>query len=334
MTEGSAKSRPKDDSTDDRRSESRPKASTASRAITAAGRQASTTGRSGDASRSRRAVTSADDPARDGVRLGVIAFTTAASFAGLLALGAIAGHVGADAWVGAGSMERTIGEYLVNGVRLPWAMLRTLYASGVDDPLFFALAMALLIPPIAALAAARPIRAGESRPTSAMVNAARLGAALIVAASTGVAIRLANVARPTIADVAPGDAWLDDLQGLAAADAISMAFAILLAVLVFRLPVDRWVRALAGTVAIATALAATVAAAASSGIAADVEQPRPIVRVESDGSSGERLLIGSTVDGSSVLLEPGAPATILIRPKAALTIAGRRSVVATLGTSR
>ncbi len=336
MTEDPAKSRPEDDTNRKRRAdpESRPKASSASRSITTTRARTSTTTGSDASHRSRRAVTSGDDPARDGVRLGVIAFITVTSFAGLLALGATAVHVGADAWLGAGSMDRTLGEYFVAGVRLPRAMLQALYASGVDDPLFFALSMALLIPPIAALAAARPVRPGENRATSAMLNAARLGAALIVAASIGVAIRLANIARPTIAEIAPGDGWLDRVQGLAAADAVSMAFAILLAVLVFRLPVDRWVRALVGTVAIATAMAATVAAAASSGVAAEVAQPRPVVRSEVDGMTRERLLVGSTIDGSIVLLESGAPAMIVVQPRVELAIAGRRSIAAMLDTAR
>lgn len=336
MTEDPAKSRPEDDTNRKRRAdpESRPKASSASRSITTTRARTSTTTGSDASHRSRRAVTSGDDPARDGVRLGVIAFITVTSFAGLLALGATAVHVGADAWLGAGSMDRTLGEYFVAGVRLPWAMLQALYASGVDDPLFFALSMALLIPPIAALAAARPVRPGENRATSAMLNAARLGAALIVAASIGVAIRLANIARPTIAEIAPGDGWLDRVQGLAAADAVSMAFAILLAVLVFRLPVDRWVRALVGTVAIATAMAATVAAAASSGVVAEVAQPRPVVRSEVDGTTRERLLVGSTIDGSIVLLESGTPAMIVIQPRIEFAVIGRRSIIETLDIAR
>lgn len=311
--------------------ESRPKASTASRAIaTAAARSAPAPGadRTG---RTRPAISAADDPARDGVRLGVIAFTTAVSFAGLMALGAIAGSVGADAWIGAGPLDRSVGETFVTGVRLPLAMLRALYASGVDDPLFFALAMALLIPPIAALAAARPVRPGGPAAPPAVINAARLGAALTVAGSIGVAIRLATVTRPNIADAIPGEPWLDRVQGLAASDAISMVFAILLAVLVFRLPVDRWVRSLAGTIAIGTAVAATVAAAASSGIAADVERARPLVRIEStppDG--GDLLLLGTTTDGSCVLLETSPSIRLSIEPRATLGISGRDSIAARL----
>ena len=341
MSEGSSKSGSDERSARARRAEteSRPKTSTASRAITtatASSRSSSST-RSTKTGVSRRAVTTADDPAREGVRLGVIAFTTFVSFVGLLALGAIAGHVGADVWIGAGPMTRSVGETFVIGVRLPLAMLRALYASGVDDPLFFASAMALLIPPIAALVAARPIRPGEPRPTPAVLNAARLGAALVVAGAIAVGVRLANVARPTIADAMPGEAWLDRVNGLAASDAISMVFAILLAVLVFRLPVDRWVRALAGTIAIATAMAATVAAAASSGIAGEVERPHPMVRWsainDADLDAAPRLLLGTTADGGCVLLDAAAPMRVVVEPRAALIVTGRDSIAGRLATA-
>ncbi len=311
----------------------RPSSSAGGGTLAMSGARRAKTSRSDLTTRARSARTSADDPARDGVRLGVIAFTTAASFLGLLALGAIAGRVGADTWIGAGPLERSLAETFVTGIRLPLAMLRALYASGVDDPLFFAASMALLIPPIAALAAARPARPGGPRPSTPVVHAARLGAALIIAAAIGVAVRLSATARPTMADAISGEPWLDRVLALAASDAIAMAFAVLLAVLVFRLPLDRWVRVLAGTIAIGTAIAATVAAAASSGIADDVERMHPIVRSESNGAVTERLLIGRTAEDAWVLLTSGPPPTVVIEPHGPATIAGRRSIAGVLRDS-
>ncbi len=341
MSEGSSKSRSDSDASRATRpepeAEVRTTSSTSSRAITPA-RTPATREPAREPAKvvtetSRRAVTSSDDPARDGVRLGVIAFTTAASFAGLLALGAIAGRAGADVWIGAGPLDRSIGDTFVTGVRLPLAMLRALYASGVDDPLFFAFAMALLIPPIAALAAARPARPGEARSTSAVLNAARLGASLVIAASVAVAVRIANVARPTIADALPSEPWLDRVQELAAADTISMAFAILLAVLVFRLPLDRWVRALAGTIAIGTAMAATVAAGASSGIADEVERPQPVVAWETQSGRTEALLLGTTSDGACVLLRSGSANAVTVEPRFPFAIVGRMPISDALADS-
>ncbi len=286
------------------------------------------------AARTRPAVSTSDDPARDGVRLGVIAFTTAASVVGLTALGAIAAHVGVDAWLGAGPGARSFGELFVTGVRLPLAMLRALYASGVDDPVFFGAAMALLIPPIAALAAARPIRPGGPRASAAVINAGRLGAVLVVAGSIGIAIRLFNLDRPTLAETASDAAWLDHLRSLAASDAVSMALAILLAVLIFRLPVDRWVRALGGTLAIGTAVAAAVSAAASNGIVDEVERPHPILASKSTtvlndaDAPDHRLLLGAARDGLRLTLGADIAAPVVLEPPTPAAVVGHISIAA------
>ena len=48
----------------------------------------------------------------------------------------------------------------------------------------------------------------------------------------------------------------------------------------------------------------------------------------------ERLLVGSTIDGSIVLLESGTPAMIVIQPRVELAVAGRRSIIETLDIAR
>ena len=105
-----------------------------------------------------------------------------------------------------------------------------------------------------------------------------------------------------------------------------MAFAILLAVLVFRLPLDRWVRALAGTIAIGTAMAATVAAGASSGIADEVERPQPVVAWETQGGRTEALLLGTTSDGACVLLRSGSANAVTVEPRFPFEIVGRMPI--------
>lgn len=280
-----------------------------------------------------RAASSPDDPGREGVRLGVTTFTTAVSFVGLLALGAIASRVGADGWLGVGPMHRSLGETFVTGVRMPLIMLESLYESGVANPLFFAAAMVLLIPPIAALAAARPASSGGRRPEGAILAAGRVAAALVIVADVGIGIRLSRTVRPTFPDTGVDPAWLDDLRSLAAADGITMVFAILVAVLVFRIPVDRWARRLAGTIAIATAVAATVGAAASSGIISAVESPRPVViQVDTPLTEhSDRILVGTTEDGRDVLLGVDDPTTRAIVAPTSHVVVGRMSIAEAFG---
>ena len=329
-----------------KRSPSRTKATSSDSALVSGGRSSSSSssssshrtadrGSGGSGQRTvPRATSASDDPGRERVRLGVTSFTTAVSFVGLLALGAIAARIGADDWPGVGPLQRSLGETFVTGVRMPLVMLESLYASGVANPLFFATAMVLLIPPIAALAAARPTPTGGRRPDGAILAAGRVAAALVILANIGIGIRLSRQAPPRFVDAGLDAGWLDELRALAAGDGIMMVFAILLAVLVFRIPVDRWVRRLAGSVAIATAVAATVGAAASSGVVSAVEQPRPVLAPLDDPSAvgSTRILIGISADGREVMLLGDDPRQRVLEAPTSRLVVGSTSIAQAFAT--
>ena len=265
-----------------------------------------------------------DDPGREGVRLGLVAFTTMASVLSLLVIGALSGRVGVDAWLGVGTLSRSLSEIFVDGCGLALVMLRSLYGSGVEDPLFFAAAMALLIPPIGGLVAARPRPRGGARPRPVVMAAGGLTAALIIGADLLVAVRLSNSNRGGFETALASPDWLLELQSLAAADGVTMIFAILVAILVFRLPLDRWVRGLAGSIAIATAVAATALAAASSGVIGLVDSPIPVLQLQ-DGETF--LVVGDTPAGQIVgITTEGEPTRRLIVPESDAVVVGRRSI--------
>jgi hypothetical protein len=246
-----------------------------------------------------------DDPARDGVRLGLVAFVTLASGIGILALGSVAERAGIEHWLGMGEMLRPIGKTFVTGARMPGAMLRGLYEAGVVQPLFFAAAMALLIPPIAGIVAARPARPGLAPPKPAARIAAGIAAALVVAADVGIVSVTALTRRPTFDDVVLGEsAWIDLVRDVAAADTVAALLAVLLAVLVFRMPLDRWARGLVGTISIATAVLVTGAAAASAGTLDFLESPRPVIATDLAGADLTRLDLARTIGGGIAVLGP------------------------------
>lgn len=248
-----------------------------------------------------------DDPGRDGVRLGIVAFTTLVTALGLFVLGAVAERLGIDAWLGTGPLARSFSETFVTGTGLPVVVLQSLYASGVDEPLLFGTAMALIIPPIAGLVAARPRQRGGPRPAPAVLAAGGMTAVLIIGADLLVAVHLANTTRPRFEDALMNANWLEDLRSLSATDSIAMIFSILLAVLVFRLPIDRWVRGLAGTIAIATAVIATGAAASSAGVMSLVDSPLPVIRHRSAG--GPMLQIGFNRGDETIVISIDEPLT-------------------------
>lgn len=244
-----------------------------------------------------RGTIRADDPARDGIRIAVIAFTTLAAGLGMLVLGWMAERAGIEAWLGMGEFARPIGGTVVTGARMPGTMIQALYEAGVVEPLFFAAAMALLIPPIAGIVAARPLRPGLAPPAAAARIAAGIAASLVVAADVAiVAVTMATV-RPTIDDVVIGDdAWLDAIRNVAASDTVAAMLAILLAVLVFRMPLDRWARGLVGAIAITTAVLTTGSAAGSAGTLDFLQSERPVV-VPLGWTGGTVLDLGRTPDG-------------------------------------
>ena len=246
-----------------------------------------------------------DDPARDGVRLGMVAFVTMASGIGILALGAVAERAGIERWLGMGEMFRPIGKTFVTGARMPGAMLRALYEAGVVEPLFFAAAMALLIPPIAGIVASRPARPGLAPPKPAARIAAGIAATLVVAADLGIVSVATLTRRLTFDDVVLGDsAWVDAVRDVAAADTVAAILAILLAILIFRMPLDRWVRGLVGTISIATAVLLTGAAAASAGTLDFLESPRPVITTDLAGAGMAKLDVARTMDGGIAVLGP------------------------------
>jgi hypothetical protein len=259
-----------------------------------------------------RGTTRADDPGRDGVRLALIAFTTLAAGLGMLVLGWMAERAGIEAWLGMGELARPIGGTVVTGARMPGTMIRALYDAGVVEPLFFAAAMGLLIPPIAGIVAARPLRPGLAPAAAAARIAAGIAAGLVVAADIAIVAVTMSTVRPTVDDVVIGeDAWLDAIRNVAAADTVAAMLAILLAVLVFRMPLDRWARGLVGAIAITTAVLATGSAAGSAGTLDFLQSERPVV-VPRGWTGGTVLDLGRTPDGGLASIDRSLDATPIV----------------------
>ena len=210
-----------------------------------------------------------DDPGRDGVRIALVAFVVVMSIAGILMVGIIGHRAGFAPAIGVPGIVQSLDTAFVDGLKIPIALFTSIYAAGVRQPMLFAGAMVLLIPPIAALVLARPRQRGVV-PNDATKIASAIAASLILIANIVVTIRTINAAeliRETIRDKNPAEMseWLERLESGASVDAMMLAFSVLICVLVFRLPIDRWVRAIVGTCAIATCVFTLAASAATGG---------------------------------------------------------------------
>lgn len=268
------------------------------------------------------------DPARIGIRLGLTAFIVATTIAGVLIVGAVGDQLGFDHWLGAGVRDRSLASIFVDGARLPTALLRSIYDTGVNDPLFFALTMLVLIPVIAGLAAARPFREDDASRSGAVRVVGLVTVGIVIVADVIIAVRLLGTDRPDFAMCLESPGWVGRLEGIAASDGVTTVLAILLAILAFRLPVDRWARVLGGTVALAAALGAIAAAAASASIVDGVSRDFPVVRAATEDR--ESLLLGRLSTGGTIHLDVAPPHTVSIATAVeTLEIAGRRSIADT-----
>ena len=199
----------------------------------------------------------------------MLAFVVVMSLVGILMIGIIGHRAGFAPAIGVPGIVQSLDSAFVDGLKIPIALFTSIYAAGVRQPMLFAGAMVLLIPPIAALVLARPRQRGVA-PNEATKVASAIAAALILIANIFVTLRTINAAeliRETIRDKNPAEMseWLERLESGASVDAMLLAFSVLICVLVFRLPIDRWLRALVGTCAIATCVFTLAASAATGG---------------------------------------------------------------------
>ena len=245
----------------------------------------------------RTVGSSSEDSMRDGVRLGMVVFITLAVLVGIYLIGVIGHRAGYAASVGIPNLSQSAGDAFVDGLLIPVALLNAIYTTGVRDPLLFTGALVVLLPPIAALVIARPRQRGSAQPKQHVRTAAGIGAALILVADILIAVRSALSTGSILVEADRQNLnslqdWFSTMESTAAVDTVATTISILLAVLVFRLPIDRWVRATIGTCAIATCVITSAANAASGGAVAGLEQPRAVVRGVT--GPGQEIILGIT----------------------------------------
>ena len=254
-------------------------------------------------SSARSARTGEDDPGRDGVRLGIVFFSTAAAIAGIILLGVLGHRAGYAISIGMTDLQLTLADALVSGLLIPITLAAAIYETGVREPLLFTGALVVMLSPIAGLVVARRRRGGTLPPKSAVRIAAGIGAALILFADILLAVRTTTytseaIIPPTNFETAFIADWMQDLQTTAAMDAVAAVVAIMLAILIFRLPTDRWVRGLVGSAALAVAVITTTAVAATGGTLHGYSRNRPVIFAGNE----QTLLLGSRSNGDTVML--------------------------------
>lgn len=192
------------------------------------------------------------------------------------------------------------------GIRMVLGVPEMVLEAGLANPMMLMVAFVLIAIPAAGLSAARPRRPGGPRGPVIVDVFAAIGA--IVAGLNAVAI-VTWFSSPLRQDLlrplpfAPAEAaeWAEQLRVVAGFDVLAVVASALWVVLVLRLPVPLWLRALATTVCIFVLVLMTVGMAISNATAVEVHARRSLYLDDEQPDLGGRLLLGSTPRADAML---------------------------------
>ncbi len=228
-----------------------------------------------------------------------------------------------------------LGAGLVTGTIMLVSIPRVIILAGVAEPTWLMLGFLLIAIPAAGLGAVKPRTAGDPRPSS-MALVFSYGGAVAAAVNTLIVVAwVASTARNSRVDqlrVDPqeAEAWITDLMTVAGLDVLAVIACALWVVLVMRLGIPAWLRAMAATASFFALVVATVAMSKSNVAVAQLEQARSEVFLD-DGSVDTRLVLGSTGDHVATLRVDQGVAIVELHERAGvMTVIGRQSIVSML----
>lgn len=186
---------------------------------------------------------------------------------------------------------------LATGTMVVVSIPRAIFSAGLAQPLWLMIGFALIALPAGGLGAAKPAVPGGPRPKRSIQAIAAAGAVVSIASGAGLIWWTSSPVRNGMLRVLPSDPaqvgpWHADIQTVAGLDVLALVTAALWVVLVLRLPIPIWLRAIAGSAAFFTLVVVTVAMAISSTAATQIGAARSLCEVP--GAPGARLLLGST----------------------------------------
>src|SRR5690606_9328818 len=137
----------------------------------------------------------------------------------------------------------------VSGVRLLLGAPLVVFRAGQAEPALLMIGFFLIALPAAALSAARRPRPGAPRPGALEATLAVVAASAAILLAFAVTGWLASPVRaawltPLPSSISGGGQWLRTIDLAAGADTLALTAVILWAVLVYRLPIPAWLRAL------------------------------------------------------------------------------------------
>jgi len=276
-----------------------------------------------------------DEPDRTALRLAIGVIVAIGVVAAVWLMGYLGFRMGFAPLLDVPQLEIAFGSGLVTGTIMLISIPQLIILAGVEQPLWMMLGFVMIAIPAAGLAAAKPRAPGGPRPSSVALVFSYTGAvlaavdAMVLTWWTASGIRLASFRGLPFH---PGDAetWLSSLRTAAGLDALGVIAGAVWVVLVLRLAIPLWLRALSASASFFALVVVTVAVSASSAAVAQLQLPRSEVFID-DGSVHTRLLLGFTPRQVATLrIDEGGAIVELHDRSMMMTVIGRRSVVGML----
>jgi hypothetical protein len=282
-----------------------------------------------------KSVRRSDEPDRTALRLAIGVIVALGVVAAVWLMGYLGYRLGFAPLVDVPHLEIDLGSGLVTGTIMLISIPHLIILAGVEKPAWLILGFVLIAIPAAGLAAAKPRAPGGPRPSSAALVFSYAGGvlaavnALILTWWTASGIRLASFEGLPF-HPADAEAWLTSLRTVAGLDAVGVIASAVWVVLVMRLAIPVWLRALSASASFFALVVVTVAVSASSAAVAQLQVPRSEVFLD-DGSVHTRLLLGFTPRQVATLrIDEGGAVVELHDRSMMMTVIGRRSIVGML----
>jgi hypothetical protein len=276
-----------------------------------------------------------DEPDRTALRLAIGVIVAIGVVTAVWLMGYLGFRLGFAPLLDVPQLEIAFGSGLVTGTIMLISIPQLIILAGVEKPLWMILGFVMIAIPAAGLAAAKPRAPGGPRPSSVALVFSYTGAvlaavdAMVLTWWTASGIRLASF-RGLPFHPADAETWLSSLRTVAGLDALGVIAGAVWVVLVLRLAIPLWLRALSASACFFALVVVTVAVSASSAAVAQLQLPRSEVFID-DGSVHTRLLLGFTPRQVATLrIDEGGAIVELHDRSMMMTVIGRRSVVGML----
>lgn len=252
-----------------------------------------------------RSVRPQDLAAPRAPRLHLVALITLASTAGAWLAGLLGYRLGFASAMRVPDLSVDALGGASHGAMMLVAVPSCVLTAGLESPWLLMALFAAVAMPAGALVLARPRTPGGPRPRPLASGFAATGAILAMVSGVLAIAWIGSPARlellaPLPFSAAAVAAWARSIASAAGLDVLVVAALVLWTILVARLPIPIWLRALSGAAVGFALLVCAVSLAASLGTSAHLNAARPLVQSE---TSRVGLLLGSTAH-HIVVLEP------------------------------